>query len=390
MAEGMVETKKVWMWVGIAAAVLVVVAAGVWYFSANATVTVPDVTGKSATDAVHALQAAGLTLGATSQQESTSTLPGTVLSQVPLAKTSAKKGSAVSIVVAKAQSAATVPNVASMTASAAADAVKAAGLVPVTYNDFNSSTPSGLVFGQAPAAGTAIAPGSEVAIGVSLGKAPSNPKVPNVVGMTAADAQTALKNAGFTPKEYQGYSDKVASGLVITQLPAAGTEAQAGAEVGYQVSKGKAPSQPTIVTVPNVVGKTQADASSALQNAGLGVEVTSQYSDTVAKGNVIGQVPSSGSKVEKGTVVGIAVSKGKAPSQPAMATVPNVTGQSQADATTALQNAGLKVQVAEEYSETVAKGNVMAQLPEGGSQVAPNSLVVIEVSKGPQPVVTPY
>jgi len=65
------------------------------------------------------------------------------------------------------------------------------------------------------------------------------------------------------------------------------------------------------VTVPNVVGKTQANASSALTSAGLTVgTITQAYSSTVASGNVISQSPASGTSVASGTAVNLTVSKG--------------------------------------------------------------------------------
>ena len=65
------------------------------------------------------------------------------------------------------------------------------------------------------------------------------------------------------------------------------------------------------VTVPYVVGKTQAAASSALTSAGLNVgTITQAYSSTVASGNVISQSPVSGTSVASGTAVNLTVSKG--------------------------------------------------------------------------------
>jgi hypothetical protein len=65
------------------------------------------------------------------------------------------------------------------------------------------------------------------------------------------------------------------------------------------------------ITVPNVVGKTQAAASSALTSAGLTVgTITQAYSSTVASGNVISQSPVSGTSVASGTAVNLTVSKG--------------------------------------------------------------------------------
>lgn len=385
MAEGM-SSRQVWIWVGVAVAVIVVVA-GIWYFAFGNKVAVPDVVGMPAADAVHELQDAGLKLGETSQKETTASVPGTVLSETPAPGTKVNKNTTINIEVAQPQALVTVPNVTSQEASRAADAIRAAGLVPVVYSAYNPSTPAGAVFGQVPAAGTRAAPGSEVALGVSLGKTPSAPKVPDVVGTTVDQASSALTQAGFGYQRYDEYSDKVAAGTVIAQLPAGGAEALPGSTVAIEVSKGKAPTPTPVVSVPSVVGKSQTDATNALQNAGLGVNAYSEFSDTVPRGDVVGQLPVGGAKVERGTLVGIEVSKGKA--SPTV-TVPDVTGKPASEATAALDAAGLKTQIAEEYSDTVAKGTVIAQVPVSGSVVPPDSLVVLEVSKGAKPTPTPY
>ena len=73
------------------------------------------------------------------------------------------------------------------------------------------------------------------------------------------------------------------------------------------------PQTETKVKVPNVVGKSKADAISSLKSAGLIVSTTESYSDTVASGKVISQSLSNGSSVTKNTTVTITVSKGKKP-----------------------------------------------------------------------------
>src|SRR5689334_5188984 len=92
--------------------------------------------------------------------------------------------------------------------------------------------------------------------------------------------------------------------------------------------------------VPSVVGQTQAAATTAITNAGLHVgTVTMANSSTVASGNVISQNPSAGAAVMPASNVDLVVSSGPA----APTTVPNVVGQTQAAATTAITNANLQV-----------------------------------------------
>lgn len=373
------DKKRVWIWVGVAAAV-VVVGVAIWFFAFANRSTVPDVVGDYAADAVHKIEDAGYKLGTTTESTATDKPAGTVTAEDPPAGTDANKGTTVNITVAKppATKLVAVPNVTSMEASAAADAITAAGLRPAPYRDYNASTPAGHVFGQAPSAGQQVTAGTTVALGVSLGPAPTSPKVPNVVGKSQDSATSTLKSAGFSAKVYQEYSSSVAAGVVISQFPAAGTQALAGSTVAIEVSKGKAPTTPTNVTVPNVVGKTEADATNALKNAGLGVETYHEFSDTVAKGNVAGQLPTAGEKVAPGTVIGIAISDGKPPSQGVV--VPNVVGKTADEATAALAAVGLKPVVVPDSKSTAKVGTVIEQLPEAGSTVPPDSDVVIVVA----------
>jgi len=338
---------------------------------------------------VHKIEDSGYKLGTTTESKDASGEPGTVTAEDPPAGSKADKGSPINITVVPPASTnmVAIPNVVSLEASAAADQITAVGLVPVPYRDFNASTPAGRIFGQVPAATQRVPRGTTVALGVSLGAAPTNPRVPNVVGKSRDAATTSLRDAGFGVRIYEAYSSAVAAGFVVSQFPGSGASALAGSEVAMEVSKGKAPTTPTNVTVPNVVGKAEADATSALKNAGLGVETYSEYSDTVAKGNVVGQLPSAGEKVAPGTVVGVVVSAGKAPSQGV--SVPSVVGKTVDEATATLAAAGLKAVVIPDAKSTATPGTVFAQLPVASSLVPPNSQVVIEVA-GADAKPTPY
>jgi len=77
---------------------------------------------------------------------------------------------------------------------------------------------------------------------------------------------------------------------------------------------GGTPTEPELITVPNVVGMTQADAEDAIEEAGLTVgTVTQEFSDTVPEGQVVSQDPTAGTKVAPETAVNLEVSQGTAP-----------------------------------------------------------------------------
>src|SRR6266851_3945325 len=140
------------------------------------------------------------------------------------------------------------------------------------------------------------------------------------------------------------------------------------------------------ITVPSVVGATQAAATTTLTAAGLTLgTVTTASSSTVASGSVISQNPISGTQVTSGSAVNLVVSSGPAP-----VTVPSVVGATQTTATTTLTAAGLKLgTVTTASSSTVASGSVISQNPISGTQVTSGSAVNLVVSSGPAPVTVP-
>jgi beta-lactam-binding protein with PASTA domain len=205
--------------------------------------------------------------------------------------------------------------------------------------------------------------------------------VPNVEGLAQDDATTAITAAKLTVGTVtQQTRNTVAAGNVIFQDPASGNSVAQGSPVNLVISSG-----PQMVTVPNVEGLTQDDATTAITAAKLtGGTVTQQSSNTVAAGNVISQDPTSGSSVAQGSPVNLVISSG-----PQMMTVPNVEGLTQAAATTAITAAKLRGAVTQQSSSTVATGNVISQDPASGNSVAQGSPVNLVISSGPPMVTVP-
>jgi len=133
----------------------------------------------------------------------------------------------------------TVPNVVGMEQSAAESAITAASLTVGNITEqYSDTVPAGHVISQDPIAGTSVPINSSVNLVVSLGQ--QMVEVPNVVGMTQADAQAAIGTAqlvvGTVTEEY---SDTVPAGNVISQDPAAGTSVPIGSAVNLVVSLGQ-------------------------------------------------------------------------------------------------------------------------------------------------------
>src|SRR5918998_1298679 len=145
--------------------------------------------------------------------------------------------------------------------------------------------------------------------------------------------------------------------------------------------------------VPDVVGDRSERATQRLQDAGFEVAIVPagspserrrEFSDTVARGKVIGTSPEGGTSVRRGTTVTLIVSRGRE-----QVAVPDVVGQAQADAEAALQNAGLAASVSQREDGTVAAGTVLAQDPAAGTSVALGRTVALVVATAPAAVPVP-
>ena len=146
-----------------------------------------------------------------------------------------------------------------------------------------------------------------------------------------------------------------------------------------QVSKGSEK-----IEVPNVVGKADADAQSAITSAKLKVgTVTYEYDDSVEKGKVVSQSVKAGKKVEAGTEVSIVVSKGQKPEE--KVEVPNLSGLTYEKAKSLLESYGLKAKKGGEEESEEAVGRVSRWSPYNTS-VEKGTSVTIWISKGYDPV----
>lgn len=139
------------------------------------------------------------------------------------------------------------------------------------------------------------------------------------------------------------------------------------------------------VPVPSVVGKTYDEAMEELSNVSLGIkQVGTASSDTVEEGQIVSQNPETDETVEKNTTIEVIISSGKG-----SVDIPNVVGQSEADAVSALTAEGFVSNKTYSYSSTVASGYVISQSPEGDSQGKKGDTITIEISQGPETVTVP-
>ncbi len=206
-------------------------------------------------------------------------------------------------------------------------------------------------------------------------------KIPPVLSKTEQEARDRLAEAGLDVGEVkEAYSDTVERGKVISTDPAAGARVRGSGSVSLTVSKG-----PETVRVPDLDGYRLDKARSLLEDEGLepGM-VTRELSDSAPRDAVISTEPGKGTEVRAGTAVKLTVSKGSP------VDVPDLTGDDPEDARAELEEAGLKVEIADGriHSEHDA-GKVARQTPGAGGEAAEGDTVTLTLSKGPEMVEVP-
>ena len=213
--------------------------------------------------------------------------------------------------------------------------------------------------------------------------------VGSFVGEDVADATAAAEAMGWIVDDNtQDRRDGTSPGEVLAQDPAVGESLAEGEVLHLTVSLG-----PTLAPLPDVVGQPQADAESALAQAGFVVGgVTRAPDEDVPADHVISATPVDGSepvdsqgRLPKETTVDLVVSDGPAPR-----VVPEgLQGAKVADAVAALEAVQLTPRQNQSYSEDVPEGYVISVSQAPGTEVARGSDVVLEVSKGPAPITVP-
>jgi eukaryotic-like serine/threonine-protein kinase len=271
---------------------------------------VPDLVGLKVDAALARLRA--VDLRGSTRKESSTRPAGVVLSQSPLPAKRVPKGSTVLLTVSKGGSELTVPKVVGLSESTATKTLQGAGFkAGVTRTD--SAEKAGLVLSQDPAAGTKSAKGSLVGITVSKGPTTTGPtttgptttgptagtKVPKVVGMGQSAALAQLERSGFRVDSFPVTSTRT-RGLVLSQTPAAGTRAPPRTVVRLSVSLG--PGTRPLRVVPDVRGKSEADAKRILVQVGFTARALGP-SDNTASEVVVRQKPDAGVRVRAGSQV---------------------------------------------------------------------------------------
>jgi beta-lactam-binding protein with PASTA domain len=312
--------QKPWLpyWVPIVVPALIAAAALAWTLIPHKT-TVPNLRRLTVAAAQIRLQKAHLTLSSDTPAQ----LPNRhiawprIIKQFPTAGSHVKNKTVVTVTIAEPL----VPNLHGLTQSQAKDKLGGHGLAlssqPPKTRIVQDQNAFGKVIGQTPGPGRPARTGTQVSI--IVGTASGLRKVPNVVGMTLAHADTTIREAGLAivlPTLLPGQDPLKVT--VQSQLPLAGQTVKATEAISVFLTpppKPPPPPKPTTPTItrpsvgPTVAGLSAAAAMAAVAKAGAKTTIVQQF-DVAKPGTVIGQIPPQGTPIKPGQTVELVVSAG--------------------------------------------------------------------------------
>ena len=198
----------------------------------------------------------------------------------------------------------------------------------------------------------------------------SLPQLPNVVGLTQAEAEALLGDYVVTIT--RAHDGRIPKYRVASQIPLATTRVQKGSGVVLTISDGPGDS----VVPADLVGMSLIDARNALSAVGLLVTATEAVPSDAAQGTVLKVTPEPGSTITAGTGVVLQIASGEV-------TVPSLIGTDALQAKTILVQAGFFVKEVEGYDSNQPIGVVIRQAPDAGTTQTIGKSVTITINKAP-------
>ncbi len=199
-----------------------------------------------------------------------------------------------------------VPKVLGMSESEAVNVLKDKELTPVVSDTtFDERFPRGSIIYQRPNAGETVKKGRRIYLFISGGEPVVS--VPVLKGKSVVDARFALERIGLNLGKIDSIASNYPKNVIFDQQFAVGTPLKKGDSVGVSLSIGQTAGT---ITVPNLIGKSLADAEQILTDSTLKVgKVNYQQSVSLLPNTVLDQYPSQGNKVNPGDAVDLFVTK---------------------------------------------------------------------------------
>ncbi len=246
---------------------------------------------------------------------------------------------------------------------------------------YDDTYEAGVIINQDLAADSEVAEGTKVWVQISLGPAPVEIEMLNLIDMAEDRGKNRLNSLDIdlTITVIQEHNEEIIEGNIIRTSPVEGTTLTAGQEIKLYVSKG-----PEIKTgiMPNLVGQEKENAELILKNQNLELELVfeEEFDSQAPAGEVLRTIPEKGEDLKTGQKITLYVSKGAE-----LKTLPPLTGSDLDSARKTLFDNGFTKAPEIKYVESdKAEGTVLKQSPEEYTEADVNTVVVLEVSSGPK------
>ena len=225
--------------------------------TADGQVEVPDITGKTVSEAQQILNKLQLGIAKGGEEASDTVEEGLIIRQDLEAGTTVAAHSTVYYVISTGVADIKVPDVTGKSQTVAETTLKSSGLETEVKQENSDTVEIGNVIRTEPAAGTEVSSGSTVTVVVSLGKKDTQVEVPNVIGVSENTAKKTLSNLNLSVVVDTGTSTKVKAGEVMAQSIKAGTKVDQKTEITITVNSGTDEvTDPDTVTDPEVTDNT--------------------------------------------------------------------------------------------------------------------------------------
>ncbi len=235
----------------------------------------------------------------------------------------------------------------------------------------SNACPNGGIVAQSPPRGRTVRPGTaiEVVITNNGGAPVTGSTVPELLGLTPAEAQSLLRREGLDIGQIQRESAAAPVGTIIAQSPTAGSPSTRGSRINITVA--------SEVRVPDLRTLSREDAVEKLRESSLALGRVSEESSSQPNGTIIKQWPLPGVPAAANDQVDFTVAKGQ--------TVPDLRRLTLNDARTRLRDAGLKPGRVESRVSDQQRGTIIEQRPAANEVVSPG--IVIDVVLAATPIV---
>ena len=327
---------------------------------------VPKLTETGLADAVARLKRAGLRVREAGTVES-GLPPGTVARQDPGAGQRVPRNTVVAVWAARAPLI-EVPDLEKRTAAQAIALLKQRGLVYRAAGTVESTGEPGRVARQRPAAGTRVAAATVVSVWSTRRVLV---EVPDLTGRAPEAAASLLAGRGLRARIAGQVESERRAGSVAKQDPAPGRKIPPETVVSVWSAR------PALVEVPDLGGRTEAQARQALNRRKLEYRTAGTMESERTEGTIARQTPTAGQRVQQGTEVAVLMAT------PVRVIVPNVAEMIPIEARAVLRRNGLRYRLAGRVESPLPNGWIAKQTPKHGRRVAKDSVVSVWVASEP-------